>query len=206
MIQISQEGKWPHVEMGNSADLRAGQWCLAMGYPVTFDRGKSPSVRIGRIQRNNTTAIVTDCTIMGGDSGGPLFDLDGKLIGVGSRCDNRLPINIHVPINCYRDYWDRLADGEDFDSQNEEVAYLGVRPDEESEEVRIIEVYEDTGAERADIRVGDVIVQFGDVLVDDANELVRLIRRQKPGDTVNVVVRRDEEQVELSVTLGKRGG
>ncbi len=206
MIQILQEGTWPHVEIGNSADLQVGQWCLAMGYPVTFDRGKPPVVRIGRIQRNNATAIVTDCTIMGGDSGGPLFDMDGKLIGVGSRCDNRLTINIHVPIDCYLDLWDRLADSEDFDSQNEEVAYLGVRPDDEADEVKIIEVYEDTGAEEAGIREGDVIVRFDDKQVDDAEDLTRLIHRKKPGDAVKVEVRRGEEQVELSVTLGTRGG
>jgi serine protease Do len=205
MIQISQEGKWPHVELGKSADLQVGQWCLAMGYPVTFDRGKPPAVRIGRIQRNATTAIVTDCTIMGGDSGGPLFDMNGKLVGVGSRCDNRLTINIHVPIDCYRSFWDRLADSEDFDSQNEEVAYLGVRPDDEAEEAKIVEVFEDTGAEKAGIRVGDVIVRFGDTQIDAAEDLTRLIRRQRPGDAVKVEVRRGEKRVELTVTLGTRG-
>jgi serine protease Do len=206
MIKITQEGKWPHVEMGTSDDLQVGQWCLAMGYPVTFDRGKPPVVRIGRIQRNNSTTIVTDCTIMGGDSGGPLFDLDGKLIGVGSRCDNRLTINIHVPIECYNDHWDRLAKGEDFDSQNEDVAFLGIVPEDDAEEAKIGHVYEDSGAAKAGINVEDVIIRFDDTKIEGFDDLIPLIRKKKPGDAVKIEVRRGEERVEFEVTLGKRDG
>jgi serine protease Do len=119
MIKITEDGVWPHVDMGRSEDLQTGQWCLAMGYPVLFERGKPPVVRIGRVLRNRSTTVITDCTIMGGDSGGPLFDLEGKLIGIGSRCDNRLSINIHVPIDCYHDHWDRLTKGEDIHSEEQ---------------------------------------------------------------------------------------
>ena len=116
LIKIDGEGPFPFVPMGKSADVKAGMWCLALGYPVSFDRGKPPALRIGRVQRNRKTAIITDCTIMGGDSGGPLFDLDSNLIGIGSRCDDELNINIHVPVDCYQNDWDRLTKGEDFNS------------------------------------------------------------------------------------------
>jgi serine protease Do len=96
------------------------------------------------------------------------------------------------------------VDGDDFDSENEEIAFLGVRPDDEADEAKIVEVYEDTAADKADLRVGDVIVRFDDNDVDDAEHLSALIRRKKPGDDVAVVIRRGEEQVELSVKLGTR--
>ena len=117
MVKITDEGEWPSVEMGKSADLEVGQWCLALGYPVSFEHGKAPVLRIGRVLRANSRMIVTDCTIMGGDSGGALFDLEGKLIGVSSRCDSSVTANVHVPVDCYHESWTRLAGGEDFNSR-----------------------------------------------------------------------------------------
>jgi serine protease Do len=156
------------------------------------------------VLRNGSTAIVTDCTIMGGDSGGPLFDVDGKVIGIGSRCDNRLTTNIHVPIDCYQEHWDRLVKGEDFNSQTEDVAFLGVVPEEDSEIVKIGEVYEDSGADKGGIEVGDVIVKFDGTSIERTEQLPRLIRRRKPGDEVEIEVRRGEQIVKLMVTLGSR--
>ena len=202
LIKITEDGKWPYAEMGTSADLTVGQWCLALGYPVTFPRGKPPAARIGRVLRNGTTSIITDCTIMGGDSGGPLFDIDGKVIGVGSRCDNRLTTNIHVPIDCYRQHWDRLVKGEDFNSQTEDVAFLGVVPAEDSDVAKIERVYEDSGAGKAGIEAGDVIVKFDGSNVERTDQLPRLIQKRRPGDEVEVEVRRGEEILKLKVTLG----
>jgi serine protease Do len=202
MIKITDDGKWPYAEMGTSADLADGQWCLALGYPVTFPRGKPPAVRIGRVLQNRSTGIVTDCTIMGGDSGGPLFDIDGKVIGVGSRCDNRLTTNIHVPIDCYRRSWERLAGGNDFNSQTEDRAFLGVVLAEDSEIAKIGEVYEDSGAGKAGLEAGDVIVKFDGSSVDRGDQLAGLIQKRWPGYEVEVEVRRGEEIVNLKVTLG----
>ena len=52
LIKIDGEGPFPFVPMGKSADVKAGTWCLALGYPVSFERGKPPALRIGRVQRN----------------------------------------------------------------------------------------------------------------------------------------------------------
>jgi serine protease Do len=204
LIKITEDGEWPYVEMGTSDDLTGGQWCLALGYPVTFERGKLPAARIGRVLRNEPTTIVTDCTIMGGDSGGPLFDADGKVIGIGSRCDNRLTINIHVPVDCYRQFWERLVASEDFNSQTEDVAFLGVVPAEDTDTAEIAEVFEDSGAAKAGIAVGDVILRFDGTDVGRTDQLPRLIRKRRPGDEVEVEVRRGEKTLRLKVTLGSR--
>ena len=203
LIKLSGDGPFPFVPMGKSGTLVAGTWCLALGYPVSFERGKPPALRIGRVQRTRTTEIVTDCTIMGGDSGGPLFDLEGNLIGICSRCDDRLNVNIHVPMDCYHRSWDRLVKGEDFDSLRPVIAYLGVGRSEGSEEARIGHVFEDSSAALAGIQVGDIVVRFAGQEVSRYSDLPPLIEKRKPGDEVEIEVRRGEAVHQLKAKLGQ---
>ncbi len=203
LIKLHGDGPFPFVPMGKSGTLVAGTWCLALGYPVWFERGKPPALRIGRVQRTRTTEIVTDCTIMGGDSGGPLFDLEGNLIGIGSRCDDRLNVNIHVPMDCYHRSWDRLVKGEDFDSLRPVIAYLGVGSSEGSAEARIGRVFEDSSAALAGIQVGDIVVRFAGQEVSRYSDLPPLIEKRKPGDEVEIEVRRGEAVHQLKAKLGQ---
>ena len=135
-VKVADEGPWPHAEWGRSDNLSPGQWCLTLGYPVNFEHGKMPAVRIGRVLHYGKKEIITDGTIMGGDSGAPLFDLDGKIIGIGTKCIDLLVYNIHVPIDRYRDDWEKLVQGKDFDSLAPKQALLGVIPAEGSDEAR----------------------------------------------------------------------
>jgi serine protease Do len=206
MVKLDGEGPWPHAEIGSSADLEQGQWCVTLGYPVTFERGKPPVVRVGRVLRNRGGMIFADCKIMGGDSGGPLFDLEGRVIGIGSRCDDDLLLNIHVPIDSFRDNWDRLVQGEDFDSLSPKAAFLGVAPAESRADERIDLVVPGSAAEQAGIQVGDLIVEFGGKPIEHYDDLPPLVRQRKPGDKVAIVIRRGEETLTLEVTLGGIGG
>ena len=97
MAQITTEGKWPYAEIGVSKDLKAGQWCIATGHPGGFKKGRPPVVRVGRIGFNSENLVQSDCTLVGGDSGGPLFDMNGKVIGIHSRIGDPISANIHVP-------------------------------------------------------------------------------------------------------------
>ena len=117
LAKLAQEGDWSHVEMGKSADVAVGQWCLAIGFPASFSRAKPPPVRIGRVLAVSERMIVTDCPLMGGDSGGPLFDLQGKVIGINSRVGGAVIANLHVPVDAYRKEWDRLVAGEDWNDR-----------------------------------------------------------------------------------------
>jgi serine protease Do len=206
MVQLDGEGPWPHAEIGTSADLKQGQWCVTLGYPVSFERGKPPVVRLGRILRNRGGMIFADCKIMGGDSGGPLFDLKGRVIGIGSRCDDDVLLNIHVPVDSFRDNWDRLVQGEDFNSQSPKLAFLGVAPGGDQDDDRIDLIVPGSAAEDAGIQRGDLIVKFDGKPIDRYDELPPLIRERKPGEKVAVVVRRGEEILTLDVTLGVIGG
>jgi serine protease Do len=205
IMKIEGDGPFPCVPMGKSADVEAGAWCIALGYPVSFERGKPPVVRIGRVLRNRSNAMFTDCTIMGGDSGGPVFDLAGNLIAISSRCDDQLTTkNIHVPVDRYQDTWDRLVSGEDFNRFQRFITYLGVGRDEASPEARLGYIYPDSGAEKAGLLVGDLIVRFDGQEVSQYDQLPPLIERRKPGDEVEIEIRRGDETLKLKATLGRR--
>ncbi|HEX3315407.1 MAG TPA: serine protease [Gemmataceae bacterium] len=118
MIKIVDPGKYPFAEMGRSASLKKGQWVVAIGHPGGFRPNRTPVVRVGRILYADPSLIRTDCTLVGGDSGGPLFDLDGKVIGIHSRIGGgSITENVHVPIDTFRLTWDRLASSQNWGGQ-----------------------------------------------------------------------------------------
>jgi serine protease Do len=202
MARIIDPGPWPYAETATSSGLKPGNWCLTLGYPVTFERGKPPLVRAGRVLRNGKTQVITDCTIMGGDSGAPLFDLDGKVVAIGTQCDTTLIYNIHVPMDGFSRVWDQLVGSEDFDSLAPQ-ALLGVTGAEGARDGRIATVVPGSAAEKAGLRPGDVVLRFGDKEIRKYDELPPLVRKQKPGDKVEVAVRRGTEELKLDVTLGQ---
>jgi serine protease Do len=204
MVKIDGKGPWPHAEMGKSGNLKPGQWCLAIGYPVTYKRGKPAMVRLGRVLRHDDLMIITDCKIMGGDSGGPLFDLHGRLVGISSRCDDSVTFNIHVPIDQFHESWKRLVAGEDFNSLEPTYAFLGVAPEEDNDKAVIGRVVQGSGAEKAGLKAGDVILKFDGKPLDRYAGLVSLVQRKKPGDKVEIEARRGEEIVTVEATLGRR--
>jgi serine protease Do len=204
LMKIDGDGPFPFVPMGTSTEVQAGSWCLALGYPVSFERGKPPALRLGRVLASRPTMMVTDCTIMGGDSGGPLLDLDGNLIGISSRCDDRLTTNIHVPVDCFRAVWDRLKGGEDFNSLRRVVAYLGVDRTADTDDPRIGRVFPGSSAEKAGVQVGDVIVKFAGQEITRYSQLPPLIEACRPGEEVEMEIRRGDERVSLRPVLGER--
>ena len=116
LMRITDPGNWPHVEVAKPADIRLGEWCVALSYPVSFDQQqRHPSVRLGRVYHHCPMDLGSDCAIMGGDSGGPLFDMQGRVIGISSTCGSSLLENRHVSVDRFARYWDRLLKGEDLD-------------------------------------------------------------------------------------------
>jgi serine protease Do len=113
LAKIIEPGKWPHVEMGHSADIKPGTWCMALGHPGGVQQGRTPPIRLGRVLYSGKGApfLVTDATVISGDSGGPLFDLEGRVIGVHSNIGMNVNQNQHVPIDVYRDQWNDLLAG-----------------------------------------------------------------------------------------------
>ncbi len=116
MLQIIKQGSYPHVEMSDRREPAANDWCVAMGHPGGFDPERPPVLRLGHILVSGDF-LLTDCTVVGGDSGGPLFDTEGKLIGIHSSIGFGLNENRHVPVSLFRDSWDKLKAGERYGSR-----------------------------------------------------------------------------------------
>ena len=200
MAKILEPGDYPFVNIGSSADAQLGQWCLAVGYPVSFQRGQQPAVRLGRVTHNKERMIVTDCLIMGGDSGGPLFDLFGNVIGINSRVNNSLDTNIHVPVDAFRENWERFVASQDWSDQNPRT-YMGITRDNDFEQVRIAQVKVGSPAERAGMQIGDTITAFDEQSIANFDDLLKNMNRHKPKDTVKLSVQRGSETFQITVEL-----
>jgi serine protease Do len=200
MIQITDKGPWPHAEMGNSAELKRGHWCLAIGHPGGYKAGRPPVVRLGRVLDYGDLLVRTDCALVGGDSGGPLFDMRGRVIGIHSRINSPLTMNIHVPADTYRETWDRLAKGEVWGGE----PYIGVSIDPDGRECRILEVTPDSPASRAGLRANDVLLQFDGANINTYGELRQVLLRRRPGIEVPLSVMREGETLTIKVRLGKK--
>ncbi len=211
MIKITDEGPWPHAPLGRSADVRDGQWCLATGHPGGYDPDRPPVLRWGRVLKTDDSAILSDCTLVGGDSGGPLFDLQGRVIGIHSRIGKNLTINVHVPIDPYRESWDRLVRSEIWDPIEEAPsdsgpgsAWLGVVENPRAAGATIEKVAPGSPAAEAGILAGDRITQFNDKKVESFEDLQKYVRESVPGSMVRVRLARDNESVDLQLTLAAR--
>jgi serine protease Do len=213
LVKITQEGaEFPHVDMGHSADLKKGQWVIALGHPGGYQVGRPPVVRVGRILEATAKHLRSDCALVGGDSGGPLFDMTGEVIGIHSRIGGSITFNIHVPVDTYTETWDRLAASEVWGSpfnflglgKLAQGAYLGIRPDPDSQLVKILSVTPNSPAARAGLQADDVILRFDDYDINSVGDLDNLMRARQPGNEITLQLRRGSEQVTVTVTLGKR--
>jgi serine protease Do len=205
--RMEKDGKaevWPYLKMGNSAEVKDGQWCIVTGHPGGYQPGRKPVVRFGRVLSSDDDLIVSDCTLVGGDSGGPLLDMHGDVIGIHSRIGGELTANMHVPVNLYRDSWDRLASSEMWGEVPRGSPYIGVQGDPDAKNAKIAFVEPGQPGDRAGIQAGDVIIKFGDEAVEDFSALAALVSDHEPGDHVKVEVKRGEEVLELEIVIGRR--
>ncbi len=205
------EGGWPFVELGNSDLLKLGDWVIAMGHPGGYSYERRPPVRLGRVWRRDLDgALFSSCPLIGGDSGGPLFDLQGKVVGIHSSIHGSVAMNRHVAIDTLRFDWDRLLKDQEwgkiaFNSFNEFRPVTGAVYDRESQDgVLVKRVFNDLPAAKAGIKSGDIVKKFDGETVTNFHALQRLIGRRKPGDKVPVAVQRGPELVDLEIQLGRR--
>jgi serine protease Do len=205
LLKITDEGSWPYLEMGTSASLKRGQWIIALGHPGGYEPGRKPVLRLGRILSSSPRVIRTDCVLIGGDSGGPLIDMYGQVIGIHSRINEKVNSNYHVPIDTYGETWDRLVKGDSWGSMivlGGARPYLGFKLDEDS--MRIKEVTAEGPADKAGLEVGDTITRFADREVDSGRALRNVLIGITPGQQVELVVMRGDKELTLGLEVGER--
>ena len=118
ITDVAPAGGWPFSPMAPADSARPGEWVLAAGHPGGIVGDRNPPLRLGRVTGHDKKLINSDCAIEPGDSGGPLFDLTGRVVGVSSSillddAKHRLAENItvHIPVNLYSSQWKDLLAG-----------------------------------------------------------------------------------------------
>ena len=117
LLQITDEGEWPTAEMGWTCDLNVDDPCISVGHAGGFHENRGVVVRFGRIAEvysRNLGHTRSTCLMEPGDSGGPLFDIQGRVIGIHSSIEQNLDQNFEVPIDYFRRYWSELNESERF--------------------------------------------------------------------------------------------
>ncbi|MBF7731634.1 DegQ family serine endoprotease [Pseudomonas sp. N040] len=215
---LKVEGKnLPTVKLGNSENIKVGEWVLAIGSPFGFDHSATSGIISAKGRslpnENYVPFIQTDVAINPGNSGGPLFNLDGEVIGINSQIFTRsggfMGLSFAIPINVAMGVADQLkTDGK------VSRGWLGVVIQEINKGLAesfgldkpagalIAQVQEDGPAARGGVRVGDVILQVNGQPVDLASDLPHLVGVLKPGDTANLRILREGKRQTLALKVG----
>jgi serine protease Do len=224
VVRISKPpGDLKPVSIGDSDKLRVGDYVLAIGNPL----GLGQTVTMGIVSAKNRAIgiydkggledfIQTDAAINQGNSGGPLFNFDGQVVGINSAILNpamAMNVGFAIPINLARQIANQLL------GSTHRVArgYLGVGTEEMTPETarkmginfqpgaRVTFVESGSPAERAGIRPNDVIVEVGGQRLESENRLTLAVKTRRPGEVVKVGVLRGGKHVDLDVKLGDIG-
>ncbi len=217
LLKVKADGPLPFVNFGNSDLSRVGDWVLAMGNPL----GQGFSVSAGIVSARNRALsgtyddyIQTDAAINKGNSGGPLFNLDGEVVGVNTAILSPNGGSIGIGFSMASNVVKRVvAQLKEFGETRR--GWLGVRiQDVTPDMAEAMDLAEARGALVTDVpegpskdagmKAGDVILQFDGRDVDDTRGLVRQVGNTDGGKTVRVIVWREGSEEVLKVTLGRR--
>ena len=211
----------PTVNVGNSDDLKVGDWVVAIGSPFSFDFSVTAGIVSAKgrsIQNNNIGNYVpflqTDVAINPGNSGGPLFNLDGEVVGINSQIYSRSGgyqgLAFAIPINVATDVAEQIIN-------NGEVlrGYLGVRMSEVDSDLAdalgmkkpygalINDVEEGESADLAGLVPGDVIIEFDNKEIKFSSDLPHVVGQIKPNTKASARVVRDGDEINLDFILGE---
>ena len=218
VLQIKSKEKFTSVKFGNSDKARIGDWVIAIGNPF----GLGGTVTSGIISARNRSIgisryedfIQTDASINQGNSGGPLFDMEGNVIGINtaifSQSGGSIGIGFSIPSNSAKKVIDQLIKyGET------KRGWLGVRIQTVSKEIADVEkldeprgalvasVAEGSPSDKAGILAGDIILEFNGTLIKEMKELPLIVAQTEVGKTVEVKVWRNKEEITKKIKLGR---
>ncbi len=214
LLRITESPKdgeeFPYVELGQSSELERGDWCFALGHPGGFRQTRPAPVRLGRVLSVGHRTVVSDCAIVLGDSGGPLFDMSGNVIGIHSMITEVIVENRHVAIDCYHRDWERLKSGERWgklyshDNGLSISDFVGINVRWRSFTPEVFRVQRGSPADSAGIRTGDILVSINDEPFADQLGLSNLINHLDADQRVDVVVDRNGREIHLKMKTGDR--
>lgn len=119
MMKINEKGNWHIARLGSSGKIKVNEPCISIAYPASFDN-MIPVVRFGyiaeKVNQTQQNRFRTTCLMEPGDSGGPVYDLSGNLIGMNNNIERGLDENYEVPIDLYKKYWNALLQPENYEN------------------------------------------------------------------------------------------
>lgn len=221
------------AELGDSDNLKIGQWAIAIGNPFAYQMSSSeekitsqPTVTVGVIsalhrsvqiseQRTYEDLIQTDAAINPGNSGGPLVDIEGKIIGINtailSPSGGNIGIGFAIPVNLAKEILDNLI------TKGRVIrGWLGIIIQEMTPElaksfglsspcgILVGDVVENSPADKGGIRRGDIILEFDGQEVNTPEELQKIVARTSPDKKVKVVVIRKRVKKELFIKIEEK--
>ena len=219
VLKIQSKDKFKSVKFGDSDKAKIGDWVLAIGNPFGFG-GTVTSGIISAKNRNLGGAITryedfiqTDASINVGNSGGPLFDMQGNVIGINTAIlgqSGSIGIGFSIPSNSAKVIIDQLIEfGET------KRGWLGVRIQYVTKEIADVEgldkpkgalvasVAEDSPSDKAGIKSGDIILEFNKTPIKEMNELPKIVAQTEVGKTVEVKIWRNKKEITKKIKLGR---
>ncbi|MDC6483623.1 Do family serine endopeptidase, partial [Candidatus Pelagibacter sp.] len=217
VLQLETKEIFIPVQFGDSDKARIGDWVIAIGNPF----GLGGTVTSGIISARNRSIglsryedyIQTDASINSGNSGGPLFDMNGDVIGINTAILGRngsIGIGFSIPSNSAKLVIDQLIEfGET------KRGWLGVRIQDVTKEIADVEkldeprgalvasVAENSPSDKAGIKAGDIILEFNGVRINQMKELPAIVAKTKVGKKVEVKVWRNQKEITKNVLLGR---
>ncbi|MDA9084587.1 Do family serine endopeptidase [Candidatus Pelagibacter sp.] len=217
VLQIDSKEKFKPVKFGNSDKARIGDWVIAIGNPF----GLGGTVTAGIISARNRSIglsryedyIQTDASINSGNSGGPLFDMNGNVIGINTAILGKggsIGIGFSIPSNSAKKVVDQLIEfGET------KRGWLGVRIQIVTEEIADVEkldkprgalvasVAEKSPSDKAGIKAGDIILEFNGTKIKEMKELPKIVAQTEVGKTVEVKIWRNKKEIIKKIKLGR---
>ena len=217
VLQLETKDKFTPVAFGDSDKARIGDWVIAIGNPF----GLGGTVTSGIISARNRSIglsryedyIQTDASINSGNSGGPLFDMNGDVIGINTAILGRngsIGIGFSIPANSAKIVIDQLIEfGET------KRGWLGVRIQDVTQEIADVEkldeprgalvasVAENSPSEKGGIKAGDIILKFNGVRINQMKELPAIVAKTKVGTKVKVEIWRNKKVITKSILLGR---
>lgn len=211
MVKITDKGEFPFVEVDRANSAQLGDWVFSLGHSGGYDKDRGSVVRIGRLVRMAERTVQSDCTLIGGDSGGPLFDMAGRLIGIHSRVGANLPMNMHVPMSVYVENWDGMlksefiGEGPFVKKPEKGRGFLGLASEPaEGGGLKVTKVGKDTPAEKAGIKEGDVLRKLNGVELTTREQMQDLLKEMAEGDPLDFEATRNGEPRNFKFKLGAR--
>ncbi len=215
LIKIDAPYPLPVAPLGDSDELRVGEWVMAIGNPFGFDHTVTAGIISAKgrfIPGNYDEFIQTDASINPGNSGGPLIDLHGAVVGVNSaiytRTGSNMGIGFAIPVNIVKSELPQLRDGSRVMRGWIGISIQDVPPEialkdglDENQGAFIAGVLDNSPAKAAGLKDGDIVVEFDHHQIGESQQLPLLVGDTRVGRTVTIKVIRDRQAREIPITV-----